>query len=446
MDTYLLLNLAIECAGLVLCVVGLLQVSVTRWADRHMSRFFLLYFSSLMLLTLSNIAGQLMRGRPGPGWRAALYASNFIEFLSYTWLAVIASLYLISLVAPERKRRGLRLFVAAAFGVHVALLIVSQFTGLLYVIDAENVYHRSRWYPLCCVASTVMLLTDIGLLIRYRGRLDRRECLAMGVYFTVPLAAMILQLFVYGIYFVIFATIFVALVLYVFLITGQAERSLRRERELSDMRVRMLFNQIRPHLIFNVLTSIYVLCRDDPARAMDVIQDFSEYLHANFTAMAAEDLISFSDELHHTRAYLAVESIRYGDKLTVDYDIRHTAFRLPALTLQPLVENAVKYGVGSGRGPGTIVIRTAAEADGAVITVEDNGPGFDPAEAETGDHVGIRNVRERLDRMCSGTLEIVSSPGFGATVTVRIPSRRKGPERNGPARPVFKRFQASVHK
>ena len=212
------------------------------------------------------------------------------------------------------------------------------------------------------------------------------------------------------------------------------------------MRVRMLFNQIRPHLIFNVLTSIYVLCRDDPARAMDVIQDFSEYLHANFTAMAAEDLISFSDELHHTRAYLAVESIRYGDKLTVDYDIRHTAFRLPALTLQPLVENAVKYGVGSGRGPGTIVIRTAAEADGAVITVEDNGPGFDPAEAETGDHVGIRNVRERLDRMCSGTLEIVSSPGFGATVTVRIPSRRKEPERNGPARPVFKRFQASVHK
>ena len=91
MDTYLLLNLAIECAGLVLCAVGLLQVSVTRWADRHMSRFFLLYFSSLMLLTLSNIAGQLMRGRPGPGWRAALEA----------WFEFVLELFLLD--TPERS-------------------------------------------------------------------------------------------------------------------------------------------------------------------------------------------------------------------------------------------------------------------------------------------------------------------------------------------------------
>ena len=299
---------------------------------------------------------------------------------------------------------------------------MSQFTGLLYVIDAENVYHRSRWFPLCCVAAGVMLLLDMGLLVRERGRFSRKEKVALWIYFAAPLAAMILQMFVYGIYFVIFAIVLVALVMYLFILSAQAERAVRQEKELADMRVKILLSQIRPHFIFNTLTSIYVLCRDDPPRAAEVVRDFTEYLQSNFSAVAAADPVSFSDELRHTKAYLAVEAVRYGERLKVEYDIGHTAFRLPPLTLQPLVENAVKYGVGRGRGPGHIVIRTRSEADAAVITVEDNGSGFDPAAAESGDHVGIRNVRERLERMCGGTLEIQSTPGSGTAVTMRIPS------------------------
>ena len=203
------------------------------------------------------------------------------------------------------------------------------------------------------------------------------------------------------------------------------ERDLRKkEEELRNAKVTTMMNQIRPHFIYNTLSSVYVLCRDDPPRAMEVIQDFTAYLQANFTAISADSLISFTDELRHTKAYLAVEAIRYGDKLTVEFDTQHTAFRLPALTLQPLVENAVKHGLGKGVGPEHIKVRTRSEDDRAVITVEDDGPGIWSASKDSEVHIGLANVRERLELMCGGTLECASRPGGGTAVTVTIPAQR----------------------
>ncbi len=199
-----------------------------------------------------------------------------------------------------------------------------------------------------------------------------------------------------------------------------------KEGELQDARVRMMMQQIRPHFIYNTLTSVYVLCREDPKQAMDVIQNFTAYLQANFSAVTATKMISFSDELRHTQAYLAVESLRFGDKLSVEFDLQHTAFRLPPLTLQPLVENAVKYGVGQGHFPEHITVRTRSAAAGAVVTVEDNGPGFDPAAVTDEAHIGIRNIRDRLEMMCGGTLEIRSGEA-GTAITVTIPDKDPRP-------------------
>lgn len=202
------------------------------------------------------------------------------------------------------------------------------------------------------------------------------------------------------------------------------ERLLRiKEEELRDARIKTMMNQIRPHFIFNTLSSIYVLCMDNPGQAMQVIQDFTEYLRANFTALTATEPITFSDELRHTKAYVAVESLRYTDKLRVDYDTKHTAFRLPPLTLQPLVENAIKHCLGKGIGPEHITVRTWAEKTGAFISVEDDGPGFDPNGKDDEQHVGIKNVRQRLQLMCGGTLEIQSGSPRGTVITIFIPTQ-----------------------
>ena len=203
------------------------------------------------------------------------------------------------------------------------------------------------------------------------------------------------------------------------------ERILReRETELKNAKVQAMMQQIRPHFIYNTLTSIYVLCRDDPQQAMQVVDSFTAYLQANFTAIAATKPITFPDELRHTQAYLAVESMRYGEKLKVEYDLRHTAFRLPALTLQPIVENAVKHGIGSGHtAEEHIVIRSRYQNGTAFLTVEDDGPGFDP-NIRTGDaHIGIENVRQRLALMCGGTMTLESSPEKGTVIQMVIPQK-----------------------
>ena len=132
--------------------------------------------------------------------------------------------------------------------------------------------------------------------------------------------------------------------------------------------------------------------------------------------------IPFPEELRHTRSYLAVEAIRYGDRLSVAFDTRHTAFRLPALTLQPLVENAVKHSLGQAKGTSVqITVSTRAENGWSVITVSDNGPGLDTEKAGSAFHIGLQNVRERLRMMSGGSLELQSAPAVGTTVTVRLP-------------------------
>lgn len=114
------------------------------------------------------------------------------------------------------------------------------------------------------------------------------------------------------------------------------ERQLRfKEVELKESRIRAMMSEIRPHFIHNTLTSIYMLCSEDPERAQKVVADFSNYLQANFSAISSTELTSFNKEFEHTKAYVAVESILYEGKFTIDYYTEYTAFRLPPLPFSP---------------------------------------------------------------------------------------------------------------
>ena len=211
----------------------------------------------------------------------------------------------------------------------------------------------------------------------------------------------------------------------------EQERQLRiKEIELKDSRIRAMMNEIRPHFIHNTLTSIYILCEEDPKLAQKVIGDFTTYLQANFQAISSTELTSFSRELEHTKAYVAVESILYEGKLSIEYDIEYSAFRLPTLTLQPIVENAIKYTVGRGQAKSHITVRTRSENGNAVIRIQDDGKGFSasPVEAEGGNdiHVGLNNVRERLKMMCDGQLTITPAETGGSVITIIIPPSHPG--------------------
>ena len=421
-----LLNLAIGLSSLALCLLGILQVLAGTRADKRTQRYFLRSYSYLMIFTAANLAGLLMRGHPGSVYRMALYLSNFVEFLSPILLTYNVTLYLLSIVDPKEDRVIMRaLFFALVVG-HAILLVVSQFTGLYYVIDENNVYQRSGAYALSYLLPLAMIGTDLYLLLSDRGRLTKKEIAAFTVYLTSPLVFMTVQLFVYGINFIVFATIVAALTMFVFIISDQTERYYRQVEENANLQMEIMLSQIRPHFLYNTLGAIRRLCRNDP-EARDAVGRFATYLRGNMDSISQREPVAFTTELEHTRAYLDLEKLRFGDELTVVYDLQTTEFLLPTLTLQPLVENAVVHGVrGRESGVGTVTISTRETAEAFEIAVSDDGPGFDRGQklADGRSHVGLENVRQRLERMCGGRLLIDSAPGQGSRVTIVLPKER----------------------
>lgn len=199
------------------------------------------------------------------------------------------------------------------------------------------------------------------------------------------------------------------------------------EQELQESRISIMLSQLQPHFLFNVLNSIYYLCGTNPDDARVVVNKFSSYLRNNLESINQKTMIPFSEELDHIQTYLELEKIRFDEELTVVYDIQTDDFFLPILTVQPLVENAVKHGVTKKRGGGIVTLATREETDGFVVTVTDTGIGFDPAhyldDGKT--HIGIQNVRQRLEHMAGGTLEITSAPGCGTTAVIRLPKKKE---------------------
>ena len=205
-----------------------------------------------------------------------------------------------------------------------------------------------------------------------------------------------------------------------YLMTEFVRRYQEQKEETMRQRTQVAVLQMRPNFIHNTLMSIYYLCAQNPQKAQQVILDFSRYLQSNFSAIAREDTIPFAEELEHTRAYLAVEQARFQGRLFVEFDTPDAFFRIPALTLQPIVENAIKHGMDPDADPLYVTVTTENTDRGVLITVEDTGPGYAPTD-EDAPHFALNNIRERLKTMCGGTLEIEPREAGGTKVTVFIP-------------------------
>ena len=189
----------------------------------------------------------------------------------------------------------------------------------------------------------------------------------------------------------------------------------------AQQRIRIMITQIQPHFLYNTLSTIRVLCRKNPEMAAEITEKFGMYLRQNLDSLGMSGLIPFRKELEHTRIYTDIEMVRF-DNIQVEYDIRESDFSVPPLSLQPIVENAIRHGVRI-REKGKILVETEKSEGYYMIRVTDNGTGFDLAAIEESDdtHIGIRNVRERVEKMCFGTLTIESRKDEGTRVEIRIP-------------------------
>ena len=191
--------------------------------------------------------------------------------------------------------------------------------------------------------------------------------------------------------------------------------------QLADSRIAIMMSQIRPHFIYNTLGSIEQLCKLDPPKAGELVHNFAKYLRGNFGELDNPKPILMSQEMEHVRHYISIENVRFPD-MTFTFEMNSDDFHIPALTIQPIVENAIKHGLMKLQKGGSIHVFVYETNTEYCISVEDNGVGFD-TEALIDDrkHVGLRNIRERLKVMVNGTLEIDSTIGVGTKVVVKIP-------------------------
>ena len=187
-----------------------------------------------------------------------------------------------------------------------------------------------------------------------------------------------------------------------------------------------MLSQIQPHFLYNALATIKHLCAKNDPRAEDVVASFAKYLRGNMDSLTDKAPIPFESELRHLENYLAIERLRFPG-VSVVYDISASDFRLPALTVQPMVENAIRYGVTQKKGGKGVITVSAWEDEGACyVRVADDGVGFDPMKTQYDgrSHIGITNTRQRLESMCGGELAIKSEEGVGTTVTITLPKER----------------------
>jgi len=422
-----------------LSVMGLWFTVIVTGIDRFSKRFFISYFLIFMLCCLSSIVEATFQYYIAP--RAVYYFMLLLATLLLSLPLPMMTVYLLHCCGESIRSSRLFHAVLGLWAVFFILLVSVPFVGGFGVVTPEDQFYRGPLYPLLQIPMIAVLLFNVAGTVRRRMHFSRKAFLSF-VIAQVPMAIMlIVNLFVDALELFDISYIVSGLAMYSLILSDQIEQDKSRQqkiilqereiaekqreialqqREIANQRANVMVLQMRPHFIYNTLMSIYSLCKLDPLKARQITMDFTNYLRRNFNAVASDNTIPFSEELEHTRAYLAVEQARHDNMLIVDYDTPSTQFRLPPLILQPIVENAVKHGVDPDSEPLHIFVRTQKTDDGAEITVVDNGPGFDPSD-ESKPHTTLGNIRQRLEMMCGGSMTIQSREGGGTVVTVTIP-------------------------
>lgn len=350
---------------------------------------------------------------------------------TYGWqIFVMYSVYLVKTMVRDRlegrRKTVANCVVILSVAVDIAL-ILAAFAGLVLMFDTLRFWTMLQW--ICC---TVLIACCVAELFssNKKIRIEVIMFLVMLVCVLLDSLGVMSNIYSRGVMTKAAVLLFFLLKLIHFaariVINSKASsRASKLEKELEESRIALMISQIQPHFIFNVLGTIRGLCREDPEQAWRGLGDFSVYLRANMNALTNANPIPFGRELDHVETYLRLEQMRLGEKLNVVYDIQEKGFSIPPLMLQPLVENAVKHGLFYKEGGGTVIIRSVRKGSNILLTVQDDGVGFEASAQEPDynqrEHHGLANVRSRVEKMLGGTLRIDSHGENGSTVELEFP-------------------------
>lgn len=208
-------------------------------------------------------------------------------------------------------------------------------------------------------------------------------------------------------------------------IQQQAVEAENLRLKLRESEVNLRLSQIKPHFLYNTLLAIHVLCTEDPETAAETTLKFSSFLRTNMNFISCKELIPFEKEWEHIQNYTDIEKLRYQKRLTICYDIQVVDFYIPPLSIQPLVENAIKHGACKNVKGGTVIVKTYESGFCDIIEIKDDGPGFDAGilgqVSPSGEHYGLQNIIFRLKEQRNAEIEIDSQQDKGTLIRVILP-------------------------
>ena len=424
MNYRLVFNLSISIVAAFVLTVLILVSIFSNVEKRKTAYFFLWSLVSALIPVLFMV-----------GWYAARLSSScpivLIKILgAFVYVSLFAAsyaflLYCLSFFGRSNKANRVIIISTAIIGLLFSVtMVINAFNEMFFAFSVENGINLEATNLLFVPYLYVwfIFLIELILLIVKKG-LRVGERIAFITFIGVPSIALIVHIIYHELSIFTFAIVAAFLAHFLYFYVQRGLMIQKQEKELSEKQIELTISQIRPHFIYNCLSSISYLCTKDPQLAVEAIDDFSSFLRVNFSNISQNKIVPFTQELEHTMKYLKLEKMRFEDRVRVYFDIRANDFDIPSLTLQPLVENAVKHGICKRAEGGTIVVKTSETDKEYLVEVTDDGVGFDPNVPPNDGrvHVGLTNVQNRLKNMVHGRLEIYSKIGKGTRMSIHIP-------------------------
>ena len=335
-------------------------------------------------------------------------------------------LELLDAVDWEKRLRPFQILFTAITGFQLVVLTFSLWNGLVFSVDGSNIVHRGPWNAPVTSLSSLLVILDLMILLCCRKRVSPHLFRDLFLYFSMPIIGMVLQILFPKIHILLGSLILATVIVFISFVKRETMEYYEQEQEYERTKTALMLSQIQPHFLYNSLGVIQELCHSDPKKAEEATMIFSQFLRRNMDSLTMDRPIPFEEELEHTKNYLELEKMRFGDQLRIEYDIHTTDFLIPTLTLQPLVENAVRHGIRQKEDGGTVVISTRDFPDRTEVRVQDDGPGVPPESfltlTETG-RIGIKNVSERLNKLSNGSLTLDFRPGTGVFCVITLPKK-----------------------
>jgi len=352
--------------------------------------------------------------------------SNFIYYCTGASLVLVITDYLYNLLKEDNKEReGIIFFNLNHLFADLAIIltIFNIFFNFFYSFDASNYYSREKYFYLFVVLLYLSFLCLFVFVYKNRNNMTKFKYRELVIYCLLPCISLYFQGKYYGTF---VNNIALTLNILIFTVSSAIEKERiinEKEKELTDAKTESMLAQIQPHFIFNSLTAIQSLILKSPQEAYNSISDFSDFLRGVTNSLSADKTIDVAEDLKTAVGYIKTEQIRFGDSLKVEINVEDSDYRIPPLTIQPIIENAIRHGIRKKEGGGTVKLNLKKEGDYHLIEIVDDGVGFDPNNVDSQRHVGIENVRQRVKLISNAEMEINSVIGEGTTIRILFPNQ-----------------------